>query len=262
MAINEIKPADIVNKGVIGLADVPGLTTAEMQKRMDELATDVIIPKVNELVKEANSTNESLAEKSPKILAEKQNATSLLEWCKSNLNADIPIRTLVYEGFAWADCPLGDHWGTVVAEGVDYSLGIKVNCITNGGNVIWQNVITNSGEWAGEWGRLVLNSDLEPKTVNLTLGTNVSSGGAGWARKIGRMVTFSLILKADADLSGSSTLLTLSEVPFNRTDLIVRKNNNAIGGTYINTAGQMVLNGLAVSSGELLFISGSYMTAS
>lgn len=60
MAINEIKPADIVNKGVIGLADVPGLTTAEMQRRMDELATDVIIPKVNELVKDANATNESL----------------------------------------------------------------------------------------------------------------------------------------------------------------------------------------------------------
>ena len=63
MAINEIKPADIVNKGVIGLADVPGLTTAEMQKRMDELATDVIIPKVNELVKGANATNESLGAK-------------------------------------------------------------------------------------------------------------------------------------------------------------------------------------------------------
>jgi len=52
MAFTTITPADIADKGVIGMPDKPDLTTTQMQKKLDELATDVIIPKHNGLIAE------------------------------------------------------------------------------------------------------------------------------------------------------------------------------------------------------------------
>ncbi len=45
-----IESADLDGKGVIGLADCPELSTLAMQEKLDELATDVIVPKFNGLI--------------------------------------------------------------------------------------------------------------------------------------------------------------------------------------------------------------------
>lgn len=45
----KILPEDTNGKGVIGLPDVPGLTTQDMQERFDQIALEVIVPKFNEL---------------------------------------------------------------------------------------------------------------------------------------------------------------------------------------------------------------------
>ena len=55
MAFTKITSGDTANKGVVGLADTPNLSTQEMQKKFDELATDVIIPKFNKLSDELDS---------------------------------------------------------------------------------------------------------------------------------------------------------------------------------------------------------------
>lgn len=55
MAFTKITSEDTANKGVVGLADTPNLSTQEMQKKFDELATDVIIPKFNTLSDELDS---------------------------------------------------------------------------------------------------------------------------------------------------------------------------------------------------------------
>lgn len=47
---NKITAADLAGKGVVGLPDVPGLSTQEMQHRMDELALEVLAPKHNALI--------------------------------------------------------------------------------------------------------------------------------------------------------------------------------------------------------------------
>ena len=52
MALTKILPADVSGKGVVGLADTPGLSTADMQAKFDELALDVIVPKHNALADE------------------------------------------------------------------------------------------------------------------------------------------------------------------------------------------------------------------
>lgn len=56
MALTKITSADTYNKGVVGLADTPGLGVLEMQQKFDELATDVIIPKFNNLIDELEAT--------------------------------------------------------------------------------------------------------------------------------------------------------------------------------------------------------------
>ena len=55
MSFTRILSSDTKNKGVIGLPDTPGLSTEDMQKKFDEIALDVIIPKLNALIGELES---------------------------------------------------------------------------------------------------------------------------------------------------------------------------------------------------------------
>ena len=48
----EITEQDLANKGVSGLPDVPGLTTAAMQKKFDEISRELLVPRFNEMVQE------------------------------------------------------------------------------------------------------------------------------------------------------------------------------------------------------------------
>ena len=57
MAFTKITADDLVNKGVVGLADTPNLSTVDMQKKFDEIATDVIVPKHNDLIDELEDEN-------------------------------------------------------------------------------------------------------------------------------------------------------------------------------------------------------------
>ena len=45
-----VRPEELTGVGVIGLADTPNLTALEMQKKFEETAREVIIPKFNALV--------------------------------------------------------------------------------------------------------------------------------------------------------------------------------------------------------------------
>lgn len=55
MTINAIQPSDISGKGVIGLPDTPALTTLQMQEKFEEISTDVLIPKINEIIAQVNT---------------------------------------------------------------------------------------------------------------------------------------------------------------------------------------------------------------
>lgn len=63
MAFEKITDTSLANKGVTGLPDVPGLTTAEMQAKFDELSRDVVIPKLNEIVDGLNGDEVGLSSK-------------------------------------------------------------------------------------------------------------------------------------------------------------------------------------------------------
>ena len=48
MSLRKITDRDLAGKGVMGQADVPGLTAAEMQAKVEEIVRDVVIPNINE----------------------------------------------------------------------------------------------------------------------------------------------------------------------------------------------------------------------
>ena len=50
MAVNKITEADLEGKGVMGQPDVPGLSAAEMQAKVEEIVRSVVIPKINEII--------------------------------------------------------------------------------------------------------------------------------------------------------------------------------------------------------------------
>jgi len=52
MSFTKIGAEDLAGKGVVGLPDAPGLSAAEMQRRMDEIAKEVIVPAFNRLIGE------------------------------------------------------------------------------------------------------------------------------------------------------------------------------------------------------------------
>lgn len=54
MAFDKITQADLTGKGVIGLPDTPQLPPLQMQQKLDEIATDVIVPKFNAVVDKLN----------------------------------------------------------------------------------------------------------------------------------------------------------------------------------------------------------------
>ena len=54
MAFREILPADLSGKGNVGKPDTPGYSTAEMQRVMDEIPREVIVPIFNQLVTALN----------------------------------------------------------------------------------------------------------------------------------------------------------------------------------------------------------------
>lgn len=61
MSLKKITEADLAGKGVCGQADVPGLTAAEMQQKVEEIVRSVVIPTMNE---NAGAIEENFATKS------------------------------------------------------------------------------------------------------------------------------------------------------------------------------------------------------
>lgn len=81
MAFDKITAEDQSGKGVVGLPDTPQLDTAAMQKKFDELATDVIIPHFNALVEalSGDSAAESTGAKPPSGLTSDENVQAIFD---------------------------------------------------------------------------------------------------------------------------------------------------------------------------------------
>ena len=54
MGVEKIADADLNGKGNIGKADTPGVTLSEMQRIMDEIPREVLVPKINAIIDDVN----------------------------------------------------------------------------------------------------------------------------------------------------------------------------------------------------------------
>lgn len=81
MGFTQITEQDVVNKGVVGLPDTPGLSTIDLQKKFDELALEVIIPIFNKVIGEleANTAAQSIGATAPKLIAEGKTLQTILD---------------------------------------------------------------------------------------------------------------------------------------------------------------------------------------
>lgn len=84
--INKITEADLINKGVVGLPDVPGLTTIEMQNKFEEISRDVIIPRFNELIDNTVSASDEFSKLSTYNVGDYCIYQSVLYKCTTEIN--------------------------------------------------------------------------------------------------------------------------------------------------------------------------------
>ena len=98
--MDKITEQDLANRGVKGLPDVPGLTTEEMQRKLEEIAREILIPKVNELVEGLNNANSNLQ--------------------KCHINGDVKLEMLYF------------RWSGNVTAGQTVSLGSFGHLIPTG----------------------------------------------------------------------------------------------------------------------------------
>lgn len=80
MAFTKITQEDLADKGVIGLADTPNLSTQAMQEKFDEIALDVIVPKFNNLVDELDEQDIPEKIASPNITNLRVNTDLAIEY--------------------------------------------------------------------------------------------------------------------------------------------------------------------------------------
>ena len=70
MELRKILDSDLTGKGVVGQSDTPGLSALDMQKKVEEIAREVIIPIFNQnvqtLEENAGATDGTLSQKADK----------------------------------------------------------------------------------------------------------------------------------------------------------------------------------------------------
>ena len=86
MAYNKITAEDTTGKGNVGMPDVPGLSTLEMQQKLDELSRDVIIPHFNELIDEVDKNF-----KESKVITDNAVISETIKAIKVNADGQIEI---------------------------------------------------------------------------------------------------------------------------------------------------------------------------
>ena len=121
MAFNKITSDDTQNKGVTGLPDTPNLSTADMQKKFDELSLSVIIPKFNALIDDLiNKFSDSLLKKLESLL------TVGLKQIFFDRNYSIKIRVVEKRNVKCVEILLDDNGNLIPVKDSNVAGGILV----------------------------------------------------------------------------------------------------------------------------------------
>ena len=128
--MDKITEQDLANRGVKGLPDVPGLTTEEMQRKLEEIAREILIPKVNELVEGLNNANSNLKS----IIAYKDiSASEITVSSNSTDNVFIPAADIAMNGYINIGVIRFDAGAGLAVTGLkQYSDGLYIGVVNRG----------------------------------------------------------------------------------------------------------------------------------
>lgn len=155
----KIIPQDLSEIGVIGLPDIPGLTTQQMQQKFEETAREVIIPRFNSLIDD---------------VSEIETSQSGIESAIEGLEGEIEELDGKIEGVSEADAVTRNMIALDFSEFASYSIGSVVK--RNG--VLYRCVsdISVPGAWdSSKWIATKVSNELEKKAEMPVNTYNVSS---------------------------------------------------------------------------------------
>ena len=160
--MDKITEQDLANRGVKGLPDVPGLTTEEMQRKLEEIAREILIPKVNELVEGLNNANSNLQNANKSITMNAFDngvlANGLLVdlYDKNGVNNKPKLVLINTTENLPSDCTWGTRevffYSCNETAKVSYLIIKITGCDTDGKPGLWQNLF-NGNDWYG-WVRI------------------------------------------------------------------------------------------------------------
>lgn len=102
----KITNEDLANRGVMGLPDVPGLTAIEMQKKLEEITREVIIPRYNELVDSVADICDEFSKLNSYAVGDYCIYQNKLYKCNTATNGD-------WDASKWTETSVGDELKSV-----------------------------------------------------------------------------------------------------------------------------------------------------
>lgn len=102
----KITDEDLANRGVMGLPDVPGLTAIEMQKKLEEIPREVIIPRYNELVDSVTSICDEFSKLNSYAVGDYCIYQNKLYKCNTATSGD-------WDASKWTETSVGDELKSV-----------------------------------------------------------------------------------------------------------------------------------------------------
>lgn len=151
--MNKITEQDLANRGVKGLPDVPGLTTEEMQRKLEEIAREILIPKVNELVEGLNNANSNLNNTNLQTLQSASSNGIISNALYLDLNSAYGVsnRPCMVTADKTTDMPSDCAWGIREVLFMNENMvAVRITGVKTGGteSKIWTNCY-NYGTWTG-----------------------------------------------------------------------------------------------------------------
>jgi len=171
MSFPKITQEDLANRGVTGLPDTPNYSTADMQRKFDELSLDVLVPKYNALVESLMATDAAanIGAKMPAVVG--------LESEDATIQTVLDTVAHLHNNKKTLDKLTEDADGTPLYDGKFLS-GDAFASITVGGQSVTATNTDNLTLIAGD--NIVIDVDSTEKTVKFTsLGGGGTGGGGG-----------------------------------------------------------------------------------
>ena len=272
--VNKITEADLINKGVVGLPDVPGLTTIEMQNKFEEISRDVIIPRFNELIDNTVSASDEFSKLNTYNVGDYCIYQSVLYKCTTAITTAGEWDSTKWEATS-IDKELKEISSStenkdVISDKYDSSRTYSVcdYCIYDDTLYKCKTEITSAEEFdSSKWEPTNCGKEFEVLNSNLSTVHNVADNNSfaelydGGYLLFGKNVTVSIYITLKKAITVTADVFSGLPIGVGEGIMLLNGKNhtkNTYFTAYVNYLGNLVILG-DHSIGDMLFINGSYI---